>query len=143
MQRTILLNSYFLGQPARELELPQFLESCEIGPGWHSLVSGLCLRLWSLGWDGRVAQCKEKFGGLRFYLDASSTISDQMWQLVRDAEQDSYNICEFCGASPASISKDRWWLKSLCTTCDSQSRVETPEQYQRDPQSVPDELVQH
>jgi murein tripeptide amidase MpaA len=90
-----------------------------------------------------VAQCKEKFGGLRFYLDAGSTISDQMWQLVRDAEQDSYNICEFCGASPASISKDRWWLKSLCTTCDSQSRVETPEQYQRDPQSVPDEFVQH
>ena len=131
------MRSYWLGQPPIEMEMSQFLESSNIQSGWYPLVNGLCLRLWTLGWDGQMAQCKEKFGGLRFY--PSGEVTDQMWQLIADAERDSYNICEFCGASPAGISKDRWWLKTLCAACDSRCRADTPEKYGRNPQLVPED----
>lgn len=41
-----------------------------------------------------VTQVKEKFGGLRFYVQQGT---DEVYKLVSEAEAKSYHICEVCG----------------------------------------------
>jgi hypothetical protein len=40
-----------------------------IKEGWYEMVVNLINELLKLGWDKRIHQCKEKFGGLRFYIE--------------------------------------------------------------------------
>jgi hypothetical protein len=63
----------------------------------------------------RVAQVKEKFGGLRFYVDNSNEAIDA---LVDEAESESYSICEQCG-SPGER-RDGGWTKVRCDACQAQ-----------------------
>jgi len=65
------------------------------GDGWFDLIWKLCEDLEPLvGPDFEVIQVKEKFGGLRFYVDnATAQANDRISQ----AENDSYEICEECG----------------------------------------------
>ena len=89
-------------------------------PGWFDLVDTLCFWI-----DGRkeyggkvkVAQIKEKFGGLRFYTD-SHDLSDEecakLFSVIRFAEALSFRICEECGA-PAKRENNGGWLATLCT----------------------------
>lgn len=80
-----------------------------VGKGWHSLVSKLIDDLIAAGWDGCVFQVKEKFGGLRFYIGSGNEI---IWELISQAEKDSFHICEDCG-EPGKLRTDGWW-KTLC-----------------------------
>ena len=80
-----------------------------VGAGWHPLVSHLIDDLFELGWDGRVAQVKEKFGGLRFYVGAGNPV---IWNRIQEAEKESYKTCEECGA-PGQLRTDGW-MKTLC-----------------------------
>lgn len=57
-----------------------------------------------------VAQIKEKFGGLRFYLDGPH--DDYIEGLITMAESCSYHTCEVCG-NPGKARKDGW-IKVLC-----------------------------
>jgi hypothetical protein len=43
-----------------------------------------------------VIQVKEKFGGLRFYVQNAS---EEIRDLISMAEQSSYGICEICGSA--------------------------------------------
>ncbi len=63
--------------------------------GWVPLVERLVARLIKLGWNRRLAQVKEKFGGLRFYVDDAS---DEVHAAIDRAERRSYRTCEVCGA---------------------------------------------
>lgn len=55
-------------------------------------------------------QCKEKFGGLRFYLGPVSTdFWDRVYRLVEKAEKDSYRWCTKCGATT--------YKGDFCITC--------------------------
>jgi hypothetical protein len=58
-----------------------------------------------------VAQIKEKFGGLRFYVHGGS---QDLWHRIDAAEQASYHICEKCGAP--GVLRSGGWLKTLCDT---------------------------
>ena len=68
-----------------------------------------------------VYQAKEKFGGLRYYVGHSDAFhdtekdgqSEAFHGLVREAEEASYKICEYCGAEGKSRN-DRHWIKTLC-----------------------------
>ena len=51
-----------------------------------------------------VSQVKEKFGGLRFYVDG---VTDKQWNYIHFAESMSYRICEICGA-PGKRYTDGW-----------------------------------
>ena len=84
------------------------------------------MKLWSLGWDGKVDQVKEKFGGLRFYI---ATGSEPIWQLIQQMESQSYDVCELCGTSPAAINRTRYWLKTFCTECDLCDQQQNPQSY--------------
>lgn len=81
-------------------------------PGWFGIIDRLLIDLFNLGWDGQVAQVKEKFGGLRFYIgDGSHEIFDR----IRQAEKESYKTCEVCGKAGKTTNQDNaWWIKTLC-----------------------------
>lgn len=85
---------------------------CHVGKGWHGLVTRLVEDLFALGWDGTLLQIKEKFGGLRFYIGASS---DAINERIIEAEHESYRTCEGCGA-PGTAS-NTGWITVQCEGC--------------------------
>jgi hypothetical protein len=56
-----------------------------------------------------ASQIKEKFGGLRFYVNGAT---DKHWSYISFAESMSYSTCEECGA-PGKRYTDGWH-KTLC-----------------------------
>lgn len=83
-----------------------------VGAGWRNLLDRLIDDLFVLGWDGVVAQVKEKFGGLRFYIGSGDS---KIWDRIQEAENESYRTCEDCG----DLGKPRrgGWIKTLCDKC--------------------------
>jgi hypothetical protein len=96
-----------LGFRGREATLAQLQE--EVGPGWAGIIERLTEALFPIGWNGVILQCKEKFGGLRFY---TGETTEDMETLITAAESESYRTCETCGA----VGKPRQggWIKTLC-----------------------------
>jgi hypothetical protein len=82
----------------------------ECHEGWYPLIQKLIEDLIKLGWDKQVTQVKEKFGGLRFYINEGS---NEVHDRITKAEQESYTICEMCGTS-GEIRKDTGWYRTLC-----------------------------
>ena len=97
--------------------------SSGVGDGWVPLLDKLLEELCLLGLDPSkdIAQIKEKFGGLRFYLDVQPNGAED---LIRKAEIESYSICEVCGAPGCLM--DGGWLKTLC-----EKHAEGRKQYKR------------
>ena len=62
-----------------------------------------------------AAQVKEKFGGLRFYVNAAT---DDHYNYISFAENMSYHTCEECGA-PGTLYTDGWHS----TLCDSHALI--------------------
>jgi hypothetical protein len=80
-----------------------------IDNGWLGIVQRLIVDLIELGWDKQICQVKEKFGGLRFYPNATS---DDMWNRIRLAEDASYLTCEKCGE--LGELRGGGWMATLC-----------------------------
>lgn len=59
-----------------------------------------------------AAQVKEKFGGLRFYVDGAD---DEVRGMIEMAEGMSYKICEDCGNRGST--RDAGWLRTMCDPC--------------------------
>lgn len=81
-----------------------------VGPGWFPLIKSLIEDLIDLGWNKQICQVKEKFGGLRFYINEGS---DEIHERISKAENDSYEICEETG-KPGELRTDIGWYKTLC-----------------------------
>lgn len=81
-----------------------------VDKGWYPLIKSLIEDLITMGWDKQVCQVKEKFGGLRFYINAGS---DEIFNRITKAEKDSYDICEMCGEK-GEIRRDLGWHLTLC-----------------------------
>jgi len=64
-------------------------------PGWETLVAALCARLVAEHPTVRCAQCKSKFGSLRFYVEEAD---EAAVALIRACEAQSVRLCEECGA---------------------------------------------
>lgn len=58
-----------------------------------------------------VSQVKEKFGGLRFYVDGGD---DVVYGMISMAESMSYRTCEVCG-NPGKANSEGW-ITTLCET---------------------------
>ena len=86
----------------------------ECGPGWFDLIWELSEKMEPLlvGDDETtcVAQVKEKYGGLRFYM--SHYYNKTIGELEYEYEEKSYKICESCGKE-GTPSKNGW-IKTLC-----------------------------
>lgn len=59
-------------------------------------------------------QIKEKFGGLRFYVDNAD---DYVNGLISMAESMSYGICENCGTNQNVSQNKDGWISTLCEGC--------------------------
>lgn len=102
--------------------------SCiECGDGWFDLIYTLCktiqdhidhkMQHHAVDHDIQltVLQCKEKFGGLRFYFMGGDDYTGGMIHL---AENMSYKICQGCGV-PGKLHEDRWW-RVHCEKCENE-----------------------
>ena len=88
----------------------------DINDGWYKLVYELILKIRindeAKGkWITKVTQCKEKFGGLRFYVTGTS---DKNWALIRNAEQKSYAVCEETGSEVEVGTWNNGWVRTIC-----------------------------
>ena len=93
------------------------------GDGWYWLIDMLCGCIQDYIDNNKhlkipqaeAAQVKEKFGGLRFYIDrGDETIRGFIWL----AEYISYHICEKCGSTEnIQPQKTRGWINTLCDKC--------------------------
>ena len=101
----------------------------ECGEGWVGLLDKLCHHLQfntdnnnSYSNEGthpqiHVTQVKEKYGGLRFYVNGAS-IED--YAIISFAESLSYGICEDCGKfkQDGDFTMDyEGWIYTLCNDC--------------------------
>jgi hypothetical protein len=90
---------------------PLTVEAIEprIGPGWYSIIDRLVADLLELGWDGRVLQVKEKFGGLRFYIEQTTEV---LHNRIDKAKDEAYRTCEVCG-KPGFL-RNNGWIETRC-----------------------------
>jgi hypothetical protein len=101
----------------------------ECGPGWRRLYEPL-LKLCDL-YGVEVMQVKEKFGGLRFYVNGTSDLDD----LIVAAERQSLRTCEDCGENGQTYNSEKnvhepkattgrsrtsGWIRTLCASCREQ-----------------------
>ena len=88
------------------------------GDGWYWLIDNLCdtiQRYIDANKQEQVEaiQVKEKYGGLRFYLNQES---DMIHGMVWIAESMSYTICEDCGSTDG-VTQTEGWISILCKKC--------------------------
>ena len=95
----------------KKYEIPYPRCGAGVGDGWLPLLERLIVDLIALGWNKECAQIKEKFGGLRFYLDYTSPALDAR---IDQAETESLRTCEVCGA-PGKRGGSGW----ISTRCDA------------------------
>jgi hypothetical protein len=81
-----------------------------VGDGWLPLIKQLISDCVGAGWDKQICQVKEKFGGLRFYINSAP---EEVHGFIRAAESKSYEICEKCG-EPGELRTDISWYSTLC-----------------------------
>ncbi len=96
----------------------------ECGNGWYNLLDDLMTALEveanRSGAESppRAVQIKEKFGMLRFYIDAGT---DKENDIIDGFEAYSGHVCEACG-KPGRVKSYRGWLAARCVDCDAKSR---------------------
>ena len=85
-----------------------------VGKGWAVLLDRLFA---AKPEETLVVQVKEKFGGLRFYV---SSCTREFFALIHAAENESFRVCESCGApgSPKTPGGNpHGWIKTICDAC--------------------------
>ena len=103
-------------------------EDCygSVGEGWHSLINIMFEAIDKTPMPVYITDCKEKWGGLRVYWNASSGGEEVYTEedfnsfdsLIIALEERSFSICEACGQ--AGKPRDTGWVKTLCDTCYSE-----------------------
>lgn len=94
----------------------------ECQDGWFDLIWKLCEDIEKLNprEEFRVVQVKQKFGGLRFYINGAR--SEKVLDLIHEAEQKSYTTCERCGNKGRLLEGGNW--QSLCKECEEKREEE-------------------
>lgn len=90
----------------------------ECGDGWYGLLAELMDELVKIDVNKEliIFQVKEKFAGLRFYIETyPDDTYEQIEEVIGKAEEASYKTCEACGA-PGKLRKEGW-LSTLCDSC--------------------------
>lgn len=90
-------------------QIPEHVD--DVGPGWSNILMDLHQQLVEVDPDYDVGQIKEKFGGLRVYLDSGWNQGAEA--LIDAATASAAETCEFCG-EPGKLRTDRSWHKTLC-----------------------------
>lgn len=81
----------------------------EVGDGWFDLIWDLCEELEKVDPTAYALQVKEKFGGLRFYIQGEV---EGVYEVENRYENMSFEVCEVCGEK-GKLRGVGWW-KTLC-----------------------------
>ena len=65
-------------------------------------------------WQVEAVQVKEKFGGLRFYVNGADETANAY---IDFAESLSFRVCEYCGSTKDVSQTKTGWIKTLCQEC--------------------------
>lgn len=88
----------------------------ECGPGWEKLIRKLAEDIQKncdeTGDQVYAFQVKEKYGGLRFYIDGAN---EDVFNLIHKGEEESLVICENCG-NPGKT-RGGGWIYTRCDEC--------------------------
>lgn len=99
---------------------PKLYATCyfECGSGWFEILRSMSEKLDPLG--VQIGTVKEKFGGLRVYLEAGYEGDDWDYinSIISETESRSWRTCEECG-EPGIRRVDRSWVKVFCDDCDT------------------------
>lgn len=106
----------------KELKHPQYpidLYDIECGYGWYGIIFPIINYINKYNKDNpestiEIYQIKEKFGGLRFYTSYTTPELDEM---INNAEDWSFLICENCGSPVNVTTKGPKWITTLCDKC--------------------------
>jgi hypothetical protein len=90
---------------------------CDCQDGWYDIISDLTKKINDIckrdGLNIHVTQIKEKFGGLCYYL---SGYTDEILELIEQAEEESLFSCELCGAPGCNKVTNSFW-QTRCEKC--------------------------
>jgi len=96
-----------------------------VGDGWYDIIEDLSVKIDILFLKNKlnendypsVFQVKEKFGGLRYYMNDCSKLSaeckEELYTLIQEAEAKASQTCQVCG-KPGHLVDDGHWLVTLC-----------------------------
>ena len=126
-----LFNRFYFFHPEFPDTVSLMCYGFECEDGWFDLIWELCEEIEKsenimkfdkqakkllLGKDDlNVFQVKEKYGGLRFYMDGCSV---ETQKIINKFEDKSLTICERCGTF-GEIRSGRW-VKVLCDKCNKE-----------------------
>lgn len=89
----------------------------ECDKGWYGLINTIIEKIIDYNSSHiqkiEITQIKEKYGGLRFYITFGT---DEIYDLIDECEDESYNICEICG-SKENVFQTDGWIKTICKKC--------------------------
>ena len=85
------------------------------------------------GWNVYVAQVKEKFGTLRFYVDifdaerfhcswGFSDDADRFYELVHEMESETGQVCCYCGTRE-NVRCYGGWIHYACPSCEERAHM--------------------
>lgn len=97
-----------------KMEFQDILTDCydfSIMDGWAEIVYDLLREVRDHYPDVKVLQIKEKFGGLRFYVDDYN--DEKLNTIIHHTENKSNSICEFTGKQ-GELKSVNGWLKTAC-----------------------------
>ncbi len=91
----------------------------ECGDGWFQIIDEAIGSILRVAPKAEACQIKEKFGGLRIYLDHSNEAAEA---IVDKAEAQSYKTCEDCGK--AGSPNKSGWIRTNCKGCRKNGKKE-------------------
>lgn len=116
----------------KKYDLPIDLFGIECGKGWKCLYEPIIEWIKNYNIDKEkeqqieIHQIKEKFGGLRFYCNF---YTDELKEIIRKAEQESFRVCEFCGTKENVGHTISGWYMTCCEQCISEMSVKNKREY--------------
>jgi len=116
---------YLYKQKDRPRDQTRLCDGFCCGDGWFKIIDELSSKLEPFQ-CAEVCQVKQKFGGLRFYIDFNPSPDEEtrnkIYDLIYEAEERSTTICERCG-EPGKI-RTNGWLRTLCDACDERRHID-------------------
>jgi hypothetical protein len=99
------------------------LHYLECNEGWKEIIDEVSAKIeavnnkYSPSSYIHAAQIKQKFGGLRYYINIED-IDEQdvkyVYEVIAEAESKSFTVCEVCGQHASSAKDRRYYIETLC-----------------------------
>lgn len=104
-------------------DLPIALFGIECNNGWYNLIQDTLQKIKNIDTrqQCKIFQIKEKFAGIRIYLDVYPIEYDATVDIIKAAELNSFETCELCGEK-GHLANINGWRKTLCNKHEEERR---------------------